>query len=97
MRIEFVSPEGDINPENDNVDVHLYLDDGRVYSFLVATPNNIYACMDNEEIDYFFSFPPVLFVRTLDRESVERAIVAVLEERKWLDIYGVMQTTDEES
>jgi len=42
MEIEFLSPEVDIDPENDNVDVLLRLDDGREYLFLVATPNNIY-------------------------------------------------------
>jgi hypothetical protein len=38
MLIEFVSPEDEINPENDNVDVLLHLDDGRVFTLLVATP-----------------------------------------------------------
>ncbi len=93
MHLEFLSPEEDIHPENDNVDVRVRLDDGRVYGFLVATPNNIYWCMDNEAIDHYFGVPP-LFVRRLTRDCVERAIVALLEDPQWLDVYGTLQTTD---
>lgn len=93
MEIDFLSPELDINPENDNVDVSLRLDDGRVYSFLVATPNNIYWCMDNEATVYYFGVPPLL-VRTLTRSNVERAILALLEDPQLLDIYGTLQNTD---
>lgn len=90
MQIRFVSPETEVNPDNDNVDVHVRLDDGRVYSLLVATPNNIYSCMDNERIDYFFGFPP-LFVRTLTRENVEAAVAALVREPRWLEVYGAVQ------
>jgi hypothetical protein len=84
----------DINPENDNIDVSLRLDDGRVYLFLVATPNNIYWCMDNEATDYYCGVPPLL-VRTLTRTNVERAILALLEaSQPLLDIYGTLQNTD---
>jgi hypothetical protein len=93
MHIEFVSPKEDINPESDNVDIHPRLDDGRVYGFLAATPNNIYSSMDNEANDHYFGVPP-LFVRTLTRDCVERAIVALLKEPQWLDVYGTLQTTD---
>ena len=51
LEIEYVSPLDEINPENDNIDVHVRLDDGRVYSFLIATPNNIYTCMSNDGND----------------------------------------------
>ena len=91
MQIDFVSPEEDINPENDNVDILVRLDDGRVYGLLVATPNNIYWCMDNEATDYYFGVPP-LFVRTLTRTAVEHAVGALLEEPRWLGLYGVLQT-----
>ena len=93
MQIDFVSPEEDINPENGNVDVRLRLDDGRVYGLLVSTPNNIYWCMENESTDHYFGVPP-LFVRTLTREAVERAVAALLKEPHWLSVYGTLQTTD---
>jgi hypothetical protein len=95
MRIEFLSLETKIDPDNDNVDVALHLDDGRTYDFVVATPNNIYWCMDNEGVDHFFAEPP-LFVRRLTRENVERAFVALLEEPRLLEVYGSLQTASRE-
>lgn len=98
-RIEYPSPIEATDPENDNIDVHVYLDDGRVYSFLVATPNNIFWCMENEGIDYFFGFPPPVFVNRLTRDNVERALHALLSEdkKKRLELYGVLQTSELES
>jgi hypothetical protein len=97
MRIEFVSPIEEIDQANDNVDVFLRLDDGRVYSFIVATPNNIYRCMHNEGLDYFFGVPPV-FVERMTQENVERALKASVTEDdgKWLSVYGALQTRDGE-
>jgi hypothetical protein len=93
MKIEFLSPESEIDPENDNVDILLHLDDGRTYSFVVATPQNIFYCMENEGVDYFFGVPPV-FVKRLDREIVQAALTAIAVEDggKWLAIYGSLQT-----
>ena len=97
MRVEFAAPIEQINPENDNFDVRLHLDDGRVYSFLVATPSNIYSCMENEGLDYFFGVPPV-FVRRLTAENVERALTAILESgAEILNVYGTLQTTDSDT
>jgi hypothetical protein len=77
---------------NDNVDVLVHLDDGRAYSFVVATPNNIFWCMENEGTDYFFGIPPV-FVARLTRENIERAMQALVEEDngRWLEVYGSLQ------
>jgi hypothetical protein len=90
--IEYVSSLSDVDPENDNLDVHVRLSDGRVYSFLIATPNNIYKCMTNDGNEYFFGTPPV-FVRVLDRMHVETALRAPLSEYdgRWLETYGTLQ------
>lgn len=90
--IEYVSSLAQIEPGNDNVDVHVRLRDGRVYSFLIATPNNIYKCMTNEGNEYFFGVPP-LFVKILDRAHVEDALIALFSEgnERWLEIYGTLQ------
>jgi len=90
--IRIISPMGDVDVENDNVDVHMHLEDGRVYSFLFATPKNIYRCMDNERIDFFFGVPPIL-VRQLTTENIRRALEALIAEDsdKWLEVYGVLQ------
>jgi hypothetical protein len=96
MEIKFLNPLDEVNPENDNVDVHVRLDDGRVFSFVVATPNNISWVMANEGIDYFFGTPP-LFVRILNEECVEKAVRAILTEEggRWLEVYGTLQTDGE--
>jgi hypothetical protein len=87
VRIEFLSPEQDLNPDNDNADVLLCMDDGTAFNLLVATPNNIYWCMDNESNDYYFGVPP-LFVRTMTRDCVERALSALAKAPEWLAVYG---------
>ena len=87
MRINFLSAVNEIDPDNDNVDVEVILDDGREFTFVVATPNNIYWCMDNEGIDYFFG-TPLLFVRRITMGSIENAVEALVKEPKWLEIYG---------
>jgi hypothetical protein len=62
--INYLSDLADCNPENDNLDVHVLLDDGREFTFTVATPNNIFCCMENEGTDYFFG-DPMVFVKSL--------------------------------
>jgi hypothetical protein len=91
-KIEYVSPLGEAHPMNDNIDVLVRLVDGRVYSFIVATPNNIFWCMENEKIDYYFGVPPV-FVARLTAENIERALKALVSEYdgRWLNIYGTLQ------
>ena len=90
MRIEIIGLIEQIDPNNDNADVMLHLDDGRKFSFLVATPNNIYWCMDNEGMDFFVGVPPVL-VRRLTQENVEAALRALLESPETLKAYGSLQ------
>ena len=83
------SERPEINPENDNIDVHVVLEDGREFTFVVATPNNIFWCMDNEGRDYFFG-EPILFVKNLTAENIERAVRAIVseDEGRWLGVYG---------
>jgi hypothetical protein len=92
MQIRYLTPFESVNPENDNIDVHVKLDDGRTYSFLVATPNNIFWCMENEGVNYFFGTPTV-FVRLLTRQYVEEALTAILRENggRWVEVYGTLQ------
>jgi hypothetical protein len=77
FKIEYLSPAEEVDPENDNIDIRVHLADGRVYVVLVATPNNIFRCMDNEGTDYFFGVPP-LFVRILDPAHVECGVEALV-------------------
>jgi hypothetical protein len=93
-RIQLLSRPADI--ENDNIDVHLYMDDGSIYSLVVATPNNIYWCMENAGESYFFGVPPV-FVNKLSLENISVAMEALVTEGngKWLEVYGALQVPTE--
>ena len=87
--ITFLSDLSELDEENDNVDVHLVLEDGREFTFVVATPNNVFWCMDNEGNDYFFG-EPIIFVKHLTVENIEKAIKAIVREDdgRWLQVYG---------
>jgi hypothetical protein len=87
--VTYLSDLSEINPEHDNLDVHVVLDDGREFTFVVATPNNVFWCMENEGIDYFFG-EPLLFVKCLTQENIDKAIRAIVTEDngRWLKVYG---------
>ena len=87
--IVYLSDWSEVNPENDNIDVHVVLEDGREFTFVVATPNNVFWCMDNERKDYFFG-EPMLFVKNLTAENIERVVNAIVSEDdgRWLRVYG---------
>ena len=89
VAINYLSDLAECNPENDNLDVHAVLDDGREFTFTVATPNNIFWCMENEGTDYFFG-EPVVFVKNLTKENIAKAIERIVAEDggKWLTVYG---------
>lgn len=87
--ITYLSELADCNPENDDIDVHILLDDGREFTFTLATPNNILWCMENERTNYFFG-EPVVFVKNLTKVNIERALQSIVAEDggKWLSVYG---------
>ena len=87
--IRYPSGWNEVNPENDNIDVHVTLDDGQDFAVVVATPNNLFWCMDNEGVDYFIG-QPMVFVKRLTPQNVEAAIAALVTENdgRWLAIYG---------
>jgi hypothetical protein len=87
--ITYLSDLSELSPEHDNIDVQVALEDGREFTFVVATPNNIFWCMENENVDYFFG-EPILFVKRLTAENIEKAIKAIVSEDngRWLKVYG---------
>src|SRR5690348_7850762 len=89
VAINYLSDLAECNPENDNLDVNIVLDDGREFTFTVATPVNILWCMDNEGTDYFFG-EPCVFVKNLTRENIEKAMERIVADDggKWLSTYG---------
>ena len=92
FQIDYVSPLEDADPANDNIDIHLRMDDGRVYSLLVATPNNIYTCMDKQPGKLLLWCASQLR-QSAGQKHIEEAINALLSEDdgRWLSIYGTLQ------
>jgi hypothetical protein len=86
--IRYLSEWSEVNPENDNIDVHVLLSDGREFTVVVATPNNLFWCMDNGGVDYFIG-GPMIFVKRLTKENVEAAVRSLIPENDghWIDIY----------
>lgn len=60
--------------ENDNIDVFVTLDDGRIYTVYVGTPKNLTWYMDKEELDYVPAGCPFIIVRKLTHENIKKAI-----------------------
>ncbi len=89
IALNYLANLAELNPENDNIDVHAVLDDGREFTFTLATPNNIFWCMENEGISYFFGEPTV-FVKNLTKEDIEEALDRIVAEDggRWLAVYG---------
>jgi hypothetical protein len=89
LQFECLSPLNEEDADGGNIDVHVTLDDGREFTLVLATPKNIYTCMDNVAVDYFYGVPP-LFVRKLTLSNIEAAIRSIAEDEdgKWLNVYG---------
>ena len=81
--------------ENDNVDVSIELEDGREYNVLVVTYKNILSLMNDEESDFLFPMGPMIVVKELNMENIERAIEAYAEDdADWLKLYHLATSID---
>jgi len=96
-KIEYLSALTESNPENDNIDVSIELADGKKYALLVATPKNVFWCMANEGLDYYFSFPAPIFVKTLTADNIDAAIRTFCAEAReeQFNIYAVLQSSSD--
>ncbi len=68
-----VVPWSHVDPENGSVGIDVELQDGRQFSFSVATANNAIASMDRNKEPYFVSLPPPIIVKRLDPETLRTA------------------------
>jgi hypothetical protein len=79
--IAFLSPLEDVDDIfDDNLDVHVKLEDGRSYVVVVGTPKNLLTLMDNEKSDFLSPGDPIIIVRKMTQEVVEKAIEAYAED-----------------
>lgn len=68
---------------DDNMDIAVKLDDGHTYTVVVATQKNLLTLMDNEKSDFLSPGDPMIIVRKLTKEVVEKAIEAYAEDKAY--------------
>jgi hypothetical protein len=68
---------------DDNLDVAVKLDDGHEYIVVVATQKNLLTLMNNEKSDFLSPGDPMIIVRKLTKEVVEKAIEAYAEDEAY--------------
>lgn len=87
--ISFPTDLNKINIFNDNIDVCLQLQDGRQYTLVVTTPDNLKDLMAKEQLPYLKPCLPFLFVETITKENIYKLIEELLKEDTiFLQIYG---------
>ena len=83
----------EIDPCHDNIDVCVTLADGRQFTFVVATPENLKCLMDKDGTAYLRPGLPFLFVKELTDENIRCVIEELIQnDLEWDDtlirIYG---------
>ena len=87
--LSFPTPLSEVNAVDDNVDVLVTTEDGREYTFVIATPNNLTTLMEKEALPYLKPGAPFLFVKELSEDNIRLLLDDLMEEdRKILEIYG---------
>jgi len=87
MKIESITflsdfPDGE-DIFDDNMDVSVKLDDGHTYILVVATQRNLLTLMDYEKSDFLSPGDPMIIVRKLTKDVVEKAIEAYAEDQAY--------------
>ena len=81
--------------DDDNVDAIIELNDGYEYIVPVITHKNILSLIDNEISDFLFSMDPMIVVKELTMENIERAIKLYAKENAfWLKLYHLASGID---
>ena len=84
----FPTPWDQVNPENDNIDVCLTFSDGRSYTFVVATPENLKRLMAQECKPWLTPGTPMLVAEKLTEEVVIRIMEELVQDDSLLIRYG---------
>ena len=87
-RICFPTPLTEIDPANDNLDVCVRTDDGRDYTFVITTPENLKAMMDREEVPYLRPGLPMLIAAELTEDVITRLIREIMADEELARLYG---------
>lgn len=84
----FPTPWDQVNPENDNIDVCLTFSDGRSFTFVASTPENLKFLMAQEGKPYLSPGAPMLIAEKLTEEVVSRMMEELVQDDSLLVRYG---------
>ncbi len=65
---------------DDNIDVSVNLENGRNYVLVVGTPKNLLRLMENEKSDFLSPGDPIVIVKKITKEVIEKTIQAYAED-----------------
>ena len=82
------TPWDAVNPENHNIDVCLTFSDGRSFTFVVATPENLKFLMKQEGKPYLSPGAPMLIAEKLTPEAVTGLLQELVQDNALLTRYG---------
>ena len=93
MKVESVTFLSDLNEIedifDDNTDVFVKLDDGHEYVVVVATQKNLLTLMNRGKSDFLPPVDPMIIVRKMTQEVVEKAIKSYAEsDAYYLKLYA---------
>ena len=77
-----------LNPEADNTDVCIRLHDGREFTIVVATPDNLKNMIAREGTGYLSPGMPLLFVERLDNTNIRNLVQELVQDEVLLQLYG---------
>ena len=88
--ISFPIPLKDVEDiYNDNIDVFVDLENGRSYTVIIGTYQNVLSLLNQENSNFLPPGEPMIMVRKLTMEVIEEAIQAYATDREayWLRLY----------
>lgn len=68
--------------QNDNIDVCVVSDDGKHYTFVIATPINLIYLMKKDQMEFISAAHPFLIVKELKKNIIEKAIENLMGENE---------------
>lgn len=89
----YPTPLNEIDPHNHNIDVCVTLADGRCFTFVAATPENLKSLMEKDGVPYLIPGLPFLIVKELNDQNIRGVIEELIRyDMEWDDtllrIYG---------
>ena len=91
MKYDIVFPTSldGINADNDNIDILVKTENGKQYTFVVSTPDNVKYLMQKENVPYFKPGLPFLFVEKLTETNIRMLLDSLMDEcEQLIRIYG---------